>query len=221
MFVNETKTCISCGKDEDIRIFRRDSSYRDGHRDQCSVCENSPKLSADEHVYRLKEMNYGSEALRAQRWGKQQLDFEDEEARWGRVMHHSELLRRLRRICPNLYVRDGRIPNEIGLYKILGESFAKEDETYYARFDQDKPSFQYIGYLALGTMPEFSQIEFNEMDVPVKEKRRGWRTVLLKLIKAGVVTEESVKQEFGDARGIAAKQFHRQLFIQRNGHDLN
>lgn len=45
--------------------------------------------------------------------------------------------------------------------------------------------------------PEWSLLHFNEFDVPITEKYRGWRTAMLQLIEADVLTEEEVNRAFG------------------------
>jgi hypothetical protein len=45
--------------------------------------------------------------------------------------------------------------------------------------------------------PEWSLMYFDDLDVPVRERYRGWRTALLALILNGVVTEEQAERAFG------------------------
>jgi hypothetical protein len=45
--------------------------------------------------------------------------------------------------------------------------------------------------------PEWSIMRFNEWNVPTNERYRGWRTAMLHLIVAGVLTEEEVERAFG------------------------
>ncbi len=45
--------------------------------------------------------------------------------------------------------------------------------------------------------PEWSLMRFDEFDVPICEKYRGWRTALLNLIIADVLTEDEVNRAFG------------------------
>jgi len=43
-------------------------------------------------------------------------EYVDAPRRWGRAMHHSDLIYNLRRLIPNLYVIDGMVRNTLGLY---------------------------------------------------------------------------------------------------------
>jgi hypothetical protein len=60
-----------------------------------------------------------------------------------------------------------------------------------------------------GYGPEWSVMRFNEHQVATKEKYRGWRTAMLVLICAGILTEEEVDRAFGPPTGEAAA-FYRQ-----------
>lgn len=209
------KQCLSCTRVKPYGQFRRDASYREGVRNQCIECEAAPRLSTEEHTYRLRESNF--DAAASQRWGKDQLDFMDEDPRInGRYMHHSDFLSKLRNINKSqLYIRDGNFVGDLAIYKVWNR-FEYENGNFYSRYDPDKPTFQYICYLPLGYSPEYSIIEFDERAVPIREAQRGYRTVLLRLIKAGIVTEKDVLETFGDARGPAAIPFKRDLYRWRN-----
>lgn len=54
-----------------------------------------------------------------------------------------------------------------------------------------------VAALQDGCGPEWSLMHFNEYDVPVTERYRGWRTALLMLITKGVITEEEADRAFG------------------------
>jgi len=45
--------------------------------------------------------------------------------------------------------------------------------------------------------PEWSLLYFDAFDVPITEKHRGWRTALLQMILADVLTEDEVNRAFG------------------------
>lgn len=200
------KECLSCGRVRPYGQFRRDSSYREGVRDQCYECETSPRLSTEEHTYRLSEMNYS--AARSQRWGKEQLDFIDEKARKGRYRHHSEIIRFLQNNVRDLYFMPGNFLGDISIFRTYGRPQPKLDGR----------TFEYLFYIPEGYLPEHSLIEFDHRDVPIREKERGWRTPLLRFIKLGLLTEQQVEDEFGGAYGPGAVNWHRQLYQHRNKH---
>ncbi len=99
--------------------------------------------------------------------------------RLGRPLHHSDVLRLLRRLLPDLYVTDTQV-GTVGLY--VPHNRGKD--------------LRFLGGCPLGWMPEWSMMLTDERGVAVEE-RRGWRTVLAKLIKQGVVEERDANRVFG------------------------
>lgn len=199
------KECCCCVRILGYKFFQKDSSYRDGRKDQCTECASSPRLSTSEHTARLKELNYSSHATKRQRWANQE-DYENDVARIGTPLHHSDLLRKLRKLVRSLYIMDGRIIGDLAVFQTFP----------CPQPDLDGRDFKYLFYIPTGLMPEFSQYEFDERDVPIRESKRGWRTVLLRLIKLGLMSEERCDREFGSARGEASIVWYRQLYAFRN-----
>jgi len=78
-------------------------------------------------------------------------------------------------------------------------------------------SFKYLGYVTLGTMPEFSKYEFDEKnDIMVRASEMGWRSALLRFIKADVLTEQQCNQEFGPPSGGENSLWYKNLYTHRN-----
>ena len=126
----------------------------------------------------------------------------DSPARWGHVLHSSELLLRLQRIIPNLHVKDGRIGNDVSLFQVIGDEI------------------KYLVWTHQGNLPEYSIVVTNWQNRPIREIR-GWRTVLLRLIKAGVITEEQALKHFGSpTNGEAARFYLQELAWHRNQRNL-
>src|SRR6185437_10512202 len=148
-------------------------------------------------VYRLREMNANSEAIKRQRRNHQD-DYADDQARVGRTLHHSDVFSRLKKLIPaGLYITEGNVMGPQG-----------PDWSVFRTYPGPQPhlegrDFEYLFYVPFGVMPEYSQHEFNAQNVLVREKQRGWRTPLLRLIKKGMLTEEQCDQEFGAALGPA------------------
>jgi hypothetical protein len=122
--------------------------------------------------------------------------------RLGKVMHHSELVSKLQKVVPNLVVWPGNIAGDISLYRIYGEQV------------------DFICYSNEGWLPEFSIVEFNKDMQPIHE-RRGWRTVLLRIIKFGLLTEELAEKTFGRPSSPQQARFWaRRLYDLRNNRTL-
>lgn len=64
--------------------------------------------------------------------------------------------------------------------------------------------------------PEWSLMHFNDHGVATKEKYRGWRTALLVLIIADILTEAEVDTAFGPPIGEAATWYRMQLKTYRD-----
>jgi hypothetical protein len=62
-------------------------------------------------------------------------------------------------------------------------------------------------WVQLGFMPELSIMNFDEHGIPLAEKMRGWRTVLLQLILKQVIAEDKANAVFGPPKTTPA--FHR------------
>lgn len=60
-------------------------------------------------------------------------------------------------------------------------------------------------------LPEFSWLETDKWNIATREGERGWRTVLIRLIKGGFLKYPAVKAEFGEPLGERGKPWHQQL----------
>jgi len=58
--------------------------------------------------------------------------------------------------------------------------------------------------------PEWSLMYFDEFDVPIRERYRGWRTALLALITNDVLTEDEVERAFGPIVENEASELYRE-----------
>jgi hypothetical protein len=206
------KQCVTCRNVKDPKRFKADTSYKDGRSPQCDDCAAVPRLSLEEHTARLWEQNYYSEATRAQRW-PHLLDYVNEEARLsGKWKYYSTFVRELREAVPGkLFFQDGALANHLAVFRI---------------YDQPQPqlegrTFKYLWGLRTTWMPEYSIFVFTDRDVPVKEKERGWRTPLMRLITTGLLSEARCDKIFGEARGAASVVYRRTLYGWRNRHVAN
>lgn len=120
------------------------------------------------------------------------------EKRLGTVMHSSEFITKLHKLLPNLVVRSGNIEGDLSLYRVYGDQV------------------DFICYTNSGFLPEFSIVEFNKDRQPIHE-RRGWRTVLLRIIRFGLLTEKEVEAVFGRPTFPQEARFwDRSLYFFRN-----
>jgi hypothetical protein len=107
-------------------------------------------------------------------------EFKDFNRRRGVPMHSSDLIFRLQRLNPHIFVQSQiNFPEDWGLYSsALGR-------------------IQFLTGLPKGWLQEFSYALVDERDLPLEE-RRGWRTVLVYCLMKGAITWEQVLDEFGE-----------------------
>lgn len=99
----------------------------------------------------------------------------------GSLIHSSELIRRIQKLNANLIVEDSKaVKGNAAFYWTDG----KTKEYTNASFP-------------LGWITEFSVIKTDAADLPVSIKY-GWRTVLVRLLKFGVISWQNVLDVFGD-----------------------
>jgi hypothetical protein len=83
----------------------------------------------------------------------------------------------------------------------------------------DRQSRRYIikrvTYLQFPYSPEWSLMHFDMFDVPIRERYRGWRTALLHLLLAGVLTEDEVDRAFGPVSLSSVSLFYRKMLYDK------
>jgi hypothetical protein len=127
-------------------------------------------------------------------------EYDDEKAREGRVMAHSEFITILRKAGLQCFYRQHVHVDKAVLYFVDSQGV-----------EQKGPWVQ-IGYC-----PELSIMNFDAHGVPLAERRRGWRTPLLQLILASAISEEKAEQFFGKPKLTAAySRYNATLYAFRN-----
>jgi hypothetical protein len=198
------RECAGCHRDLDWVHYRKESSQSDGRTSLCHECENAPRMSVSEHTAHTREKNFSAAASQRAR---HQDDYKNDEARRGRQMMHSDFLFVLKRLVPDLYITEGRIEGDLAIFR----TYAGPQTKLEGR------DFEYLFYIPTGLLPEFSIWEFDTVrDIRVKEKQRGWRTILLRLIKLGLLTEDTCNKVYGRPDGQASTVWYRELFEYRN-----
>ncbi|PWT75544.1 MAG: hypothetical protein C5B59_08680 [Bacteroidetes bacterium] len=148
--------------------------------------ENSSNQNKEE-LARWKEEN--ESVAKEYQWVTPE-EYRDEGARVGRPIHSSEFIRMLKAAGVRCWYRTHLQAGKITLV-IQRANFEPE-----------------VGcWVQLGFMPELSIMRFDEHDVPLDEKFRGWRTCLLQLILKSAISERKADEVFG--RPKQTEQFHR------------
>lgn len=135
-------------------------------------------------------------------------ELEDPTRALGPRIQHGEMVRRLKKLIPSLKVLKGS-PGNLALYapRDLGEVAERyyewlqeqEEASYRGRKRQD-PFFlhhKYVGGFPANELQEFTTIDIDNANLGTKE-HRSWRTVLIGLLRQGLVSYREVVKEFGD-----------------------
>jgi hypothetical protein len=138
-----------------------------------------------EEYRRLFEAN--ALARKDYRWPNQE---ELKTQREGRILHMNEFLRLLRSAglkawCPER----GGMPGTLGLFVY--------HEGLLPGCGHNWGFPHYVAFIQVPFMQEYEELYFDDYDVPLGPKRRGWRTVLLRLIEQGLLTEQKAHEVFG------------------------
>lgn len=184
--------------------------------------ETRASSETKENLAQLKEEN--SAAVAAYRlYDPAQVGEEAQDERIGRILPAStfvEMLWKCGIVCVLTRV------NTQGLRSLKGKWHAKERSAHYQRTmaglvvnsSRAMPlsSPRYVTWIQIPAMIEYSVMRFDEHGLATSEKYRGWRTVLLKLIQEGLLTERQANFIFGEPRGPAAARWGQILQGFRN-----
>lgn len=176
-------------------------------------------LSADEAVAAKTEQ---MEDLRIRKSRKHDWDeYVDARRRWGYARHHSDILARLHRLIPNLYVDDGFVRNTLSLYIWdRNQPFEINDKV-----NLKIGGTVNIGWMQKGWSPEYEIDLPNDVGVAVRQIR-GYRTLLMRLMTRRAAktfmprplfSESAAHAEFGaPTNGRTASNYREVLYTFRN-----
>lgn len=163
------------------------------------------RLDPKESVAREREKAL---AMAAQKRIYKQDELEDLNRAFGPRIQHGEMIRRLKKLLPSLKVLDGS-PGNVALYfpRDLGEVEARYYEWYQEQEEaaargrkRQNPFFlhhKYVGGFSKSELQEYTTIDIDNANLGTKE-HRSWRTVLIGLLRQGLVCYRDVVKEFGD-----------------------
>jgi hypothetical protein len=142
------------------------------------------RLDPKENLAKLKEEN---RKLAAKSKIKDQSLLENKDMAIGSPMDWHDLVRLLTKMNPALIIEDGGVRNALAV-RYPGHL---EDGTYGKR---------YITGFYKEVLPEFSCILSDERGRATRECR-GWRTVLVPLIRQGIISYKNAVDVFGEPNG--------------------
>jgi hypothetical protein len=144
------------------------------------------RLSPEEGNYKIRE---GNQKLIDEKKLPGQTLLENKDMAIGRALQPSEFIRIVQKINPKIIVEKGGYPDAVAVR--------------YPTWDEDEQKLvrKYVsGFMANEVLQEFSNITVDAKGLPHREVR-GWRSVLLALIKQGILTYPQVKAAFGEPTG--------------------
>jgi hypothetical protein len=162
-------------------------------------------LDPEESVIRLREEIIAQESNK-RLWHQDELA--DQERSEGPRMNWTDLLRRLQKLNHGIQVKDGLTDDKgvgavaLYLHKRSDEYSPEEIADPLACTPPNGVFFldhRYIGGFQKTDMSEWGHVLTDSTEVAVRE-RRGWRTVLLKLIESGVISYSQAIKEFGECK---------------------
>lgn len=158
-----------------------------------------------EEAQRLFEEN--RDARKKYRWTMQD---EFKGAREGRILHMNNFIQMLRECGLNCWFNE-----KGGMPKTLGLNVAHKG--LFTKCKHKVGESHYVTYAQVPLMQEFEELFFDPYDVPLGSKRRGWRTVLLRLIEEKLLDETTAHRVFGEpATGPVSRRYRETLHSYRN-----
>lgn len=154
-----------------------------------------------EEVVRQREMS--TDYVKEYRFFRQFEDsLTDEKQRQGQLMFCLDFVDKLNTILP-AYLSAKIIKGMSGLYVLTP--------------DVKGGHWHYVCGVQASMMNEYSVIYVDSHGLPLNEKKRGWRTVLLRLIMGSFITEEDADRVFGEpTSGVISRRHREQLYWFRN-----
>lgn len=155
------------------------------------------KLDAKENVAKLREL-----ALKdASKYRiENQDELTDAKRSEGRRLSHTEILGRLQRLVPDLTAKEGS-PGNLALYcprTVDQVDAAIREGSGGSGNDLFFLMNRYVGGLPKEELPEWGYLDIDTSLLATREHLRGWRTILIGLIRAGVLSYDAACAEFGD-----------------------
>lgn len=160
-----------------------------------------PNSAGLEEVIRQRELS--SDYVKEYRFFRQFEDgLTDEKQRQGELMFCLDFVEKLNTILP-AYLSGKIIKGLSGLYVFTP--------------DVKGGHWHYVCGVQASIMNEYSVIHVDSHGLPLNEKKRGWRTVLLRLIMGSFITEEQAHAVFNEPfSGPISHRYREQCYWFRN-----
>ncbi len=158
------------------------------------------RLDPKEVLIKLREEN-NSHAQRMTRKPDQDI-LGNKDMAQGQPMEYQHLIHLLKKMNPNIIIKDGGVKGAVQV-------------RYHSTTDWDQKSeggdgTKYVTGFYKEVLPEFSWEQDDSRGRPTREIR-GWRTVVLALIKQGIISYKDAVDVFGEPNGIRSGRWKKLL----------
>lgn len=185
--------------------------------------ENDPVLAAEIKEYESREKHENNDSQTKEEFhrlyegnveSRKQYRFANQDElkvqREGRILHMNKFMELLRSAGLNSWYT-----NKGGMAKTLGLYIQHEGTKSTCTHENGKP--HYVGFVQVPFMQEYEELHFDRYDVPLGIKRRGWRTILLKLREQGILSEVEINKVFGEpASGPVSRRYRQYMQYLRS-----
>lgn len=156
-------------------------------------------LDEKESVIRERERAI-NQASKCKIGGQAELENSDRSA--GPRLHYSEIIRRIQSLNPRIAIRDG-MPGNVAIYRPKRREEYNDAEREMRSAPRDEQWFWdhvYVSGMLKDWLPEYAHVTLDNAGLPTREVR-GWRSVLIALVKSGAITRRGCNELFGDPSG--------------------
>lgn len=185
--------------------------------------ENDPVLAAEIKEYESREKHENNDSQTKEEFhrlyegnieSRKQYRFANQDElkiqREGRILHMNKFMELLRSAGLNSWYT-----NKGGMARTLGLYIQHEGTKTSCTHENGKP--HYVGFVQVPFMQEYEELHFDRYDVPLGIKRRGWRTILLKLREQNLLTEPEINKVFGEpASGPVSRRYRQYMQYLRS-----
>jgi len=209
---NPTEGNIACVGDRETGY----AAFQQSYDDQAVIDAEKRAQDAQAHipaglqeaVTAMREEN--TDAVRAYRYR-----FQEEYTGWvpGQIMWLGDFLQKLQTLRPDTFFAEVSYMGLRGIGFVGPHDVKQEDGTVRI---ESGPYYSGVSYHN-GNAPEWTQVRLDIHNLPTGEKYRGWRAVLLSLVRKGIITEQQCDDVFGKPSGPRSKSWYRSLWEMRNG----
>lgn len=129
-----------------------------------------------------------------------QAELQNEKRSMGGRLNYTEVLTKLQKRVPDLVAKDGsegnlalycpRTPGQLDVAIREGSGGSGKDMFFLLN--------RYVGGMPKEELPEWGYVDIDTSLIATREHLRGWRTILIGLIRCGVLSYADAVAEFGD-----------------------